>query len=98
MEKKKGFFSPKINLFCLWIQFLKFLHDLLFSYEIKIIQILACDNYDGFQHLSFIYSEKKWFHETDPRGSSFSSGFFIWEFLEMLKLFFLKISTFLKII
>jgi hypothetical protein len=34
---------------------------LIVSYEEWIIQILACDNYDHFQHLNFIFSKKKSF-------------------------------------
>jgi len=25
----------------------------------EIIQIVTCDNYDGFQHLNFVFSQKK---------------------------------------
>ncbi len=39
--------------------FKKNLYDLLYSYESETIQILACDNYDGFQHLSFQIFQKK---------------------------------------
>jgi hypothetical protein len=29
---------------------------------VKIIHIVACDNYDGFQHLTFIFSHNNTFH------------------------------------
>jgi hypothetical protein len=59
MDKtNRAFFPQKINLFFYEFKFLKFLYDKLFSYGSEIIQILACDNYDGFQHLSFIFSKK----------------------------------------
>jgi len=63
MDKTNRFFFPKINPFFYEFNFFKVLYDLLFSYESEIIQILACDNYDGFQHLSFHIFRKKWFHE-----------------------------------
>jgi hypothetical protein len=47
--------------------FKKNLYDLLFSYESETIQILACDNYDGFQHLSFhIFQKKNGFMKLTP--------------------------------
>jgi hypothetical protein len=43
---------------------LLFLHELVWYPPTRSekFQIVACDNYDGFQHLNFVFFKKKSFH------------------------------------
>jgi hypothetical protein len=58
IEKMKNYFFKKNRFYK--IEIIIFSQSVLtVSYEEWIIQILACDNYDCFQHLNFIFSKKK---------------------------------------
>jgi len=57
-QKINSFYEPKLLLLLL---LLLLFHYLLWYCHMKseIIQIVACDNYGNFQHLSFVFSTKK---------------------------------------
>jgi hypothetical protein len=42
---------------------------------VKLFKFLACDNDDGFQHLSFIFPEKIWISDQTVKWISFTSKF-----------------------